>query len=166
MEALPPPRPVVDLATKLYYRLVYTPTDLLPPPLDDSPEALRARTFPPSSRSRRCCRSTRTRSIPRVVDPGAEPRQAAVTGAAPVGAPVAAPACGLDQRIAANISKNGINSQEVAFETWMSAQPWNQGSRGSGETDLRAVVREAMAESRLRGQELSANGRESPGMAN
>src|ERR1700722_7189608 len=43
MEASPPPRPAVDLATRLYYQLVYTMTDLLPPPLDDWPEALRAR---------------------------------------------------------------------------------------------------------------------------
>src|ERR1700727_4095646 len=43
MDTLPPPRPVVDLATKLYCQLAYTPTDLLPPPLDASPEALRAR---------------------------------------------------------------------------------------------------------------------------
>src|ERR1700759_2233724 len=43
MEAPPPPRPAVDLATPLYYQLVYTLTDLLPPPLDETPEALRAR---------------------------------------------------------------------------------------------------------------------------
>jgi hypothetical protein len=43
MEALPPPRPVVDLATELYYQLVCTPTDLFRLPLGDSPEALRAR---------------------------------------------------------------------------------------------------------------------------
>jgi hypothetical protein len=35
--------PAINLATQLYYQLVYTLTDLLPPPLDDSPEALRAR---------------------------------------------------------------------------------------------------------------------------
>ncbi|MEA2740223.1 MAG: hypothetical protein QOH05_3530, partial [Acetobacteraceae bacterium] len=43
MEASPPPRPAVDLAARLYYQFVYTLTDLLPPALDDSPEALRAR---------------------------------------------------------------------------------------------------------------------------
>src|SRR5476649_1778950 len=43
METFSPPRPAIDLATHLYYQLVYTLTDLLPPPLDDSPEALHTR---------------------------------------------------------------------------------------------------------------------------
>jgi hypothetical protein len=43
METLPPPEPAVDLSPLVYRQLVYTLTDLLPPPLDDSPEALRAR---------------------------------------------------------------------------------------------------------------------------
>jgi hypothetical protein len=43
METLPPPHPAIDLSPNLYRQLVYTLTDLLPPPLDDSPEALRAR---------------------------------------------------------------------------------------------------------------------------
>src|SRR5712671_3772141 len=38
-----PPHPPIDPPSPLYYQLVYTLTDLLPPPLDDSPEALRAR---------------------------------------------------------------------------------------------------------------------------
>jgi hypothetical protein len=38
-----PPLPAIDLPANLYYQLVYTLTDLLPPPLDDTPEALRAR---------------------------------------------------------------------------------------------------------------------------
>ena len=37
------PHPAIDLATPLYYQLVYTLTDLLPPPLDDTPEALLTR---------------------------------------------------------------------------------------------------------------------------
>src|ERR1700722_8616252 len=113
MEASSPPRPAVDLATRLYHQLVYTLTDLLPPPLNDF----------------------------HVEGGGPWHQQAAVSGAAP--------AAGWDQRIAENVSENGANSQEMAFETWMSAQPWNQGSRGSGETDPRAGVREAMAESRF-----------------
>jgi hypothetical protein len=43
MEASPPPPPATNLSTHLYYQLVYTLTDLLPPPLDDTPEALRTR---------------------------------------------------------------------------------------------------------------------------
>ncbi len=43
METLPPPRPAADLSTRLYRQLVYTLTDLLPPPIDDTPEGLRAR---------------------------------------------------------------------------------------------------------------------------
>src|SRR3978361_606807 len=40
METSSPPHPATDLSTNLYYQLVYTLTDLLPPPLDDTPEAL------------------------------------------------------------------------------------------------------------------------------
>jgi hypothetical protein len=43
METFSPPHPDIVLSTDLYYQLVYTLTDLLPPPIDDSPEALRAR---------------------------------------------------------------------------------------------------------------------------
>ncbi len=43
METFSPPHPAIDLSTPLYYQLVYTLTDLLPPPLDDTPEALHAR---------------------------------------------------------------------------------------------------------------------------
>src|ERR1700710_1897129 len=43
METSSPPPPAIDLSRHLYHQLVYTLTDLLPPPLDDSPEALRAR---------------------------------------------------------------------------------------------------------------------------
>jgi hypothetical protein len=43
METCTQPPPSIDLATDLYFQLVYTLTSLLPPPLDDTPEALRAR---------------------------------------------------------------------------------------------------------------------------
>jgi hypothetical protein len=43
METCSPPHPAIDLSTELYYQLVYTLTDLLPPPLDDSPEARHVR---------------------------------------------------------------------------------------------------------------------------
>jgi hypothetical protein len=42
METLSPPHPN-NLSTHLYYQLVYTLTDLLPPPIDDSPNALHTR---------------------------------------------------------------------------------------------------------------------------
>ncbi|MGD0104159.1 MAG: hypothetical protein ABSC06_08995, partial [Rhodopila sp.] len=101
------------------------------------------------------------RSMLKVADPDAEPPQAAV--------PEAAPAAGLGQRIEENVSEENTNSHDVAFETWMSEQPWNRGpkgsAKGSGRTDLSERLREALAESRLPGWELSANGRESPGRA-
>src|ERR1700733_9562032 len=43
METSSPPPQGIDLPTHLYYQLVYTLTDLLPPPLDDTPEGLAAR---------------------------------------------------------------------------------------------------------------------------
>src|ERR1700712_1433745 len=43
MHTSAPPQPVLDLPSTLYYQLVYTLTDLLPPPLDDTPEALLTR---------------------------------------------------------------------------------------------------------------------------
>ena len=43
MKTPSPPHPGIDLSTDLYYQLVYTLTDLLPPPLGDTPEALRTR---------------------------------------------------------------------------------------------------------------------------
>jgi hypothetical protein len=105
------------------------------------------------------------RSMLGVVDPDAGPQQAAWPGVTRV---EALAAC-VDHRIEDNVSENETNSRDVAFETWWSEQPWNH-SRGSGETDLREVVREAMAgsrlaNSRLGGRELPANRRESPGRA-
>ena len=43
METSSSPHPTTELSTRLYYQLVYTLTDLLPPPLDDTPQGLRAR---------------------------------------------------------------------------------------------------------------------------
>jgi hypothetical protein len=97
------------------------------------------------------------RSMLQVVAPRAERPPAPV--------PEAPPAADPDQRSQEKVSENEANSQDMAFETWLSKQPWNQGSRGSGETGLHAVGREAIAESHLRGRKLSANGRERPGMA-
>jgi hypothetical protein len=246
METSPPPHQAADLATQLYYQLVYTLTDLLPPPIDDSPEALHARNHAAIAKVAALlpvnaneidlaaqCIAARAQaeeilrlvrqnagdiglvmrlnaqygamvraslsvlgrlmrvqavrqkreavegaasqdawtlhvteqSMSQVVDQGAEPHQAAVTQAAPVATQVAASAAALDQRFAENVSENVANPQDMAFETWMSEQPWNQGSSGSAETGLQAVVREAMTKSRLRGRQVSTNGRGSPGMA-
>jgi hypothetical protein len=222
METSPPPHQAADLATQLYYQLVYTLTDLLPPPIDDSPEALHARNhaaiakvaallpvnaneidlaaqcIAARAQAEEILRLVRQnagdiglvmrlnaqygsmvraslsvlgrlmrvqavrqkreavevaaardawtlhvaeRSMLNVVDPNAQPPRAAV--------PEAAPAAAVDQTIEQNVSENGANPQDMAFETWMSEQPWNQGSRGSAETDLRAVVHQAMAGSLL-----------------
>jgi hypothetical protein len=43
METSTPPPPATNLSTQLYHQLVYTLTDLLPPPIDGSLAALRAR---------------------------------------------------------------------------------------------------------------------------
>jgi hypothetical protein len=43
METFSLPYPPIDLSTRLYYQLVYALTDLLPPPIDDTPAALGAR---------------------------------------------------------------------------------------------------------------------------
>src|SRR5450432_2511342 len=43
METLSPPHPDPNLSTRLYYQLVHTLTGLLPPPLDDTAEALYTR---------------------------------------------------------------------------------------------------------------------------
>jgi hypothetical protein len=219
METFSPLHPAIDLSTPLYYQLVYTLTALLPPPLDDSPEALCTRNHAAIAKvaallpvnaneadlAAQCIAAraqaeemlrllrqhagdiglvlrlnaqygsmVRTslsvlgrlmrvqavrqkreaidgaasedawtlhvaeRSMLGVVDPDAGPVEAAWPGAAP--------AADVDQRIEDNVSEDEANSQDAAFETWLSAQPWNRGSRGSGETDLREVMRAAMAE--------------------
>jgi hypothetical protein len=96
------------------------------------------------------------RSMLAVIDPDAEPREAAW--------PKAPSACG-NQRIDENISPDEMNSQDAAFETWLSERPWKQGSRRSGETAVQEFVREAIARSRLIDWEPPANDRESPGRA-
>jgi hypothetical protein len=245
METFSPPQPAIDLSTPTYHQLVYTLTDLLPPPLDDTQEGLRARNLAAIAKvaallpvnaneidlAAQCIAAraqaeemlrllrqhagdiglvmrlnaqygsmVRTslsvhgrllrvqavrqkreaidaaatadawalhvaeRSMLRVADPDAGPQKAAWPKAAPVATPVEAPAACVDHRIEENVSEYEINSQDAAFETWLSEQPWNQ-PRGSGETDLREVVRAAMARSPLAGRELPADGRESPGRA-
>jgi hypothetical protein len=237
METFFPPHPAIDLSTPLYYQLVYTLTDLLPPPLDDTPEALHARNHAAIAKvaallpvnaneadlAAQCIAAraqaeemlrllrqnagdiglvmrlnaqygsmVRTslsvhgrlmrvqalrrkreaidgaanedawalhvaeRSMLGVVDPDAGPLDAARPKMAPVATQVEAPAACVDQGVADNVSETGTNSQDAAFETRLSEQPWT--SRESGETDLR----EAMANKRVAGRELPANSRESP----
>ena len=64
------------------------------------------------------------RSKLRVIDPDAGRREAA------------RPAAYVDQRIEDDASENDTNSHVVAFETRMSAQPWNRGSKGSDKSGL------------------------------
>ncbi len=46
--------------------------------------------------------------------------------------PNVVPASRVDQSITDAISENKTNSQDMAFETRLSKQPWSLGSRGSG----------------------------------
>ena len=248
MEPSAPPHPTINLSTPLYYQLVYTLTDLLPPPIDDSPEALRARNHAAIAKvaallpvnaneadlAAQCIAAraqaedilrllrenaarhplddaperaygsmVRTslsaharlmrvqavrqkreaidgaatqdawtlhvaeRSMLKVADRDLERLTAASPRAAPKQvpkpAPVAAPPPQATQKIAGNVSETNPSSHDVAFETWMSEQPWNQGPGSHDETDLRKRLREAMARSPLAVRELLANGRQSPG---
>jgi hypothetical protein len=242
METSSPPHPAIGLATHLYYHLVYTLTSLLPPPIDDTPAALRARNhaaigkvaalLPVNANEADLaaqCIAARAQAeemlrllrqhagdIGLVMRLNAQygsmvrtslsvharlmrvqalrQKREAIDGAAnqdawtlhvaeqsmlsvpdlvtaprkaarPEATPVEAPAACVDQGIEKNVSENEVDSQNAAFETWMSEQPWNQRPRGPGEPDLREVLREVMAKSRLAGRELPANGRESPGRA-
>jgi hypothetical protein len=242
METSTPPPPATNLSTQLYLQLVYTLTDLLPPPLDGSPGALRARNHAAIAKvaamlpvnaneadlAAQCIAAraqaedilrllrenaddialvirlnaqygsmVRTslsvhgrlmrvqavrqkreaidgaanqdawtqhvaeQSMLKVADRDIERLEAARPKAAPVAAP--APAPHGNQTIEENVSENNTNPHEVAFETWMSEQPWNQGPGRPDETGLSKRLHEAIAGSRLAGQQLSANARESPG---
>jgi hypothetical protein len=117
------------------------------------------------------------RSMLGIVDPASELPEAAWPKVAPVAprveAPpeaiqVEAPAACVKQRVADTVSEPETNSQDAAFEIWVSQQPLT--ATGSGETDLRELGRQAMArsglaKSRLMRRESPANGRERPGRA-
>ena len=234
MEASPPPPPPIDLPTNLYYQLVHTLTNLLPPPLDDSPEALHARNHAAIAKvaallpvnaneadlAAQCIaaraqaedilrllrqnphdialvmrlnaqygsmvrtslsvqghllrvQATRQKreategaasqdawtlhiaeqSMLKVANPAPEPPQPAKP---------APQAVNPDQQIEKNVPEKTKKSHNTASETRMSEQPWNPGFTGSSEAGVRAAVRQAFAESRSRGQKLSANDHESP----
>src|SRR6195952_5627674 len=227
MHTSAPPQPVLDLPSTLYYQLVYTLTDLLPPPLDDTPEALHTRNLAAIAKvaallpvnaneadlAAQCIAAraqaedmlrlprqpagdiglvmrlnaqygsmVRTslsvhgrlmrvqalrqkreaidgaanqdawalhiaeRSMLGVVNPDAGPQQAAWPEAARATLPKAAPAADVDQRIEEHVSENGINSQDTAFETWLSEQFQRPRSARPDGSRLHEVVREAMAE--------------------
>ena len=227
-------------ATNPYYQLVYTLTGLLPPPLDGSPAALRARNhaaiakvaamLPVNANEADLAAQTiaaraQAEDILRLLRENADDiglvirlnaqygsmvrtslsaharlmrvqavrqKREAIDGAAnqdawtlqvaeqsmlsvanrdlerleaarPKTAPVAEPAPHENQTIDENVSENDANSHNVAFETWMSEQPWNQDPGTADEAELRKRIREAMAGLPLAGRELPANARESPG---
>jgi hypothetical protein len=106
-------------------------------------------------------------SMLQVVNPDIEQLEAASPRAAPAEvskpAPVAAPTRHANQTTAENVSENDTNPHEVASETWMSEQPWNQGPEKPDETGLHKRPHETMAGSRLAGRELHTDGRESFG---
>ncbi|WP_158923309.1 hypothetical protein [Acidisphaera sp. S103] len=230
METFSQPPQTIDLATHLYYQLVYTLTDLLPPPLDDTPAALRTRNHAAIAKvaallpvnaneadlAAQCIAAraqaeemlrlirqnaddiqlvmrlnaqygsmVRTslsaharlmrvqavrqkreaiegaanqdawaqhiaeRSMLGVVNPDAGPHQAAW--------PEPALTTNPDPRIEHHVSEDDLNSQDAAFETWLSNQPWNQRSDETGQT-----VHEAIARSSLASHELPTNSRASP----
>ena len=106
------------------------------------------------------------RSMLEVLHADSAQQQAASPKAAPAATPVEAPTASPDQRITNNVSETETNSQAAAFETWLSAQLGNAG--GSGETPLRAALRQAIAESGssnspLAARELPTIRRQSPG---
>jgi len=106
-----------------------------------------------------CTQHVAEQSMLKVADRDIERLQAA----RPKPAPVAAPAPHADQTTNENVSENNTNPHDVAFETWMSEQPWNQAPGTPDETGLSKRLHEAMAGSRLAGRELPADSRESPG---
>jgi len=247
MNTLSPSHPTLDLAPNLCRQLVYTLTGLLPPPIDDTPEALYARNHAAIAKvaallpvdanevdlAAQCiaaraqaedilrlirqhagditlitrlnaqyasmvrtslsvhgrlmrvqalrhkrqaidgaasqdasARDTAELSMLRVVYQDARPRPEASPERAraeppeaerepspkvkPVEThpkvPAATSADVLSQRIERLLSENDTNSHDLATETWLSAQPWNQG--GQGETMLNNIVRKAMAQAR------------------
>jgi hypothetical protein len=102
------------------------------------------------------------RSMLLVADPDLGPPQPARPQVPPAATRVDPPATCMDQRVPDDISENEANSQNVAFETWLRAQPWNRASTGSGETGLSEILREAMAEAHLASRQLPADARERP----
>jgi hypothetical protein len=238
MKTSSPPHPTTDLSTHLYYQLVYTLTDLLPPPIDNSPEALYTRNraaiakvaalLPVNANevdlAAQCIAArAQAEDILRLLRQHAgdielvmrlnaqygsmvrtslsvlgrltriqalRQKREAIEGTANQDAwamhvaqqsmlgvldadaarlqatlPEAAPTADGNQKIKKNVSENGINSHDTAFETWLSAQFKDRVYGRPNGSRLHEVVREAMAEPHSTGPELPATSRESPVMA-
>jgi hypothetical protein len=240
METSTPPPPATNLSTQLYHQLVYTLTDLLPPPIDGSLGALRARNHAAIAKvaamlpananetdlaAQSIAARAQAEDILRLLRENAgdlalvirlnaqyasmvrtslsvharlmrvqavRQKRESISGAANhdawtqqvaeqsmlkvtdreiewqeaarlKAAPAAAPAPQQDQPTNENVSETNTNPHTAAFETWMSEQPWNQAPGSPDETGLSKLLHEVMAGSRLAGQQLPADVRESPG---
>lgn len=98
-----------------------------------------------------------------VVDPDAGPRKATLPEAAQQPTlPESAPPTDGNQTIEENVSEKETNSQDVAFETWLSAQLQDLATEQPDACRLHEVMRRAMAESHSPDPELPATDRESP----
>ena len=235
METSLPPHPAIELTSQMYHQLVYTLMGLLPPPLDASLEALRARNAAAIAKiaalmpvgaseidlaAHYIAARAQAEEMLRLVRENADDvrlvmqlnaqyasmvrtslavhgqlirvqavrqKREAIEGAAtrdaqalhiveqsmlaiaePHAARVAAArteaasAAGVEE----NVSENGTDSHDVAFETRMSAQPRSLGARGPDETGVDAAMAGlVLARVRLAGQALSANGPDSLGRA-
>ena len=240
METSTPSPPTTRLSTALYHQLVYTLTDLLPPPLDDSPSALRARNHAAiakvaallpvnaneldlaahciaaraqaedllrllrqnagdihlvmrlnaqyasmvrtslsvharlmraqAGRQKReatdgaatqdaWTRHVAEQSMLKVADPDIA-RLTAAAPKTPKPGPVTPPPPEEKQSTAGDVSETNMNSHDMAFETWLNEQPWNQEPDPTG---LRQRLREAMAAPHLAGQRYPASACEPSG---
>jgi hypothetical protein len=86
------------------------------------------------------------RSMLEIEEPDAGPRATASSEAAQPALPAAAPTADGNQTIEAHVSENRQNSQDAAFETWLSTQFRSRVFGQPNGSRLHGVVREAMAE--------------------
>ena len=157
----------------------YTLTELLPPPLDDTPEGLRARNHAAIAKvaallpvnankadlAAQCIAArAQAEDVLRLLRQHAgdiDPDAGSLKAARPATAPVA----GVDWLGAENVSLDGINSHDVAFETMVSQPPWNRASEGSGARLLDRALQKARVEPSLARRDVPANDGERPGRA-
>ena len=198
METSSQPQPTIDLSTPLYYQLVNTLTDLLPPALDDTPESLHARNLaaiakiaallPVNANEADIAARAQAEEMLRLVRQNADDIALVMRLNAQYGSMVRtslaaharlmrvqalrrkredsdkatnqdawashvaersmlsvvdpdatrletawpeppAPAI-VDQTIEETVSEDEMDAQDMAFETWLSTQPWNKRARG------------------------------------